>query len=138
MAGSSEAVTAGVLAAVSAVEGAVDAELQKLDQLDDDGLEQLRERRLQQMKRDAKQVWSRPSRYGLGPVGVCAPYVGGASSHQVPIAVLVSPPSARTGRPRVTGSTQSWQRRRSSLRCVRRVTKLSATSSARPPGGARL
>lgn len=47
---------AGVLAAVSAVEGAVDAELQKLDDLDEEGLGQLREKRLQQMKRDAKQV----------------------------------------------------------------------------------
>ena len=52
MADASEAVTASVL---SAVEGAVDAELQKLDNLDEEGLVQLREQRLQQMKRDAKQ-----------------------------------------------------------------------------------
>ena len=56
VAGSNEAAVAGVLAAVSAVEGAVDAELQKLDDLDEEGLGQLREKRLQQMKRDAKQV----------------------------------------------------------------------------------
>lgn len=51
-----EAAAAGVLAAVNAVEGAVDAEIQQLDSLDEDGLGRLREQRLQQMKRDAKQV----------------------------------------------------------------------------------
>lgn len=56
MAGSTEAVTTGVLAAMSAVEDAVDTELQKLENLDEEGLGQLREKRLQQMQRDAKQV----------------------------------------------------------------------------------
>ena len=56
MAGVDGAVAAGVLAAVDAVEGAVDAELQRLDDLDEDGLERLRGQRLQQMKRDVKQV----------------------------------------------------------------------------------
>lgn len=55
MAGVDSAVAAGVLAAVSAVEGAVDAELQKLENLDEEGLSQLREQRLQQLKRVAKQ-----------------------------------------------------------------------------------
>lgn len=54
--GSSEAVTTGVLAAMSAVEGAVDAELQRLENMDEEGLGRLREERLQQMQRDAKQV----------------------------------------------------------------------------------
>lgn len=51
------AVAAGVLAAVNAVEDAVDTELQRLENLDEDGLGNLREQRLQQMKRDAKQVF---------------------------------------------------------------------------------
>jgi hypothetical protein len=55
MAGVDEAVAAGVLTAVSAVEGAVDAELQRLENLDEEGLSRLREQRLQQLKRDAKQ-----------------------------------------------------------------------------------
>lgn len=54
--GSTEAVTTGVLTAMSAVEGAVDAELQRLENLDEEGLGRLREERLQQMQRDAKQV----------------------------------------------------------------------------------
>lgn len=53
--GSTEAVTTGVLAAMGAVEGAVDAELQRLENLDEEGLGRLREERLQQMQRDAKQ-----------------------------------------------------------------------------------
>lgn len=56
MATSTEAVATGVLTAMSAVEGAVDAELQKLENLDEEGLVQLREKRLQQMQRDAQQV----------------------------------------------------------------------------------
>ena len=51
-----EAVAAGVLSAVSAVEGAVDAEIQRLENLDEDDLGRLREQRLQLMKRDAQQV----------------------------------------------------------------------------------
>lgn len=68
--GSTEAVTTGVLAAMGAVEGAVDAELQRLENLDEEGLGQLREERLQQMQRDAKQVlpcgvvrWEQQSQY---------------------------------------------------------------------------
>ena len=57
-------VAAGVLAAVNAVEGAVDAELQKLENLDEEGLSQLREQRLQQLRRDAKQVGDL-SQYGI-------------------------------------------------------------------------
>ena len=55
------AVAAGVLAAVNAVEGAVDEELQRLENLDEDGLSQLREQRLQQLKKDARQVNGCPS-----------------------------------------------------------------------------
>ena len=51
------AVAAGVLAAVSAVEDEVDAEIQRLENLDEEGLGRLREERLQQLKREAKQVY---------------------------------------------------------------------------------
>ena len=50
------AVAAGVLAAVNVVEDALDAEIQKLENLDEEGLGRLREERLQQMKREAKQA----------------------------------------------------------------------------------
>jgi hypothetical protein len=50
------AVAAGVLAAVTAVEDVVDAEIQKLENLDEEGLGRLREERLQQLKRETKQV----------------------------------------------------------------------------------
>ena len=50
------AVAAGVLAAVTAVEDVVDAEIQRLENLDEEGLGRLREERLQQLKRETKQV----------------------------------------------------------------------------------
>jgi len=57
MAGSEQqAVAKGVLAAVAAVEDAVDDELQRLDDMGQADLERLREERLQQMKQEAEQV----------------------------------------------------------------------------------
>lgn len=52
-----QAVATGVLAAVSAVEDAVDEELQRLDDMGQADLERLREERLKQMKQEAKQVY---------------------------------------------------------------------------------
>lgn len=51
-----QAVAKGVLAAVAAVEDAVDDELQRLDDMGQTDLERLREERLKQMKQEAKQV----------------------------------------------------------------------------------
>ena len=54
--GAREAVATGVLAAVTAAEDAVDEELQRMDDVGETELDRLREERIRQLKKNAKQV----------------------------------------------------------------------------------